>query len=107
MTLDMCVKIDCALLALLLQQDLPPLGVCNEGNLTLLWGCKSGIEWKHSEKNHFFPLYLSSVGEGLMGPAGWALPEISHFCVAYMPDSIAGRLPETGCNPSHKTLKHG
>lgn len=37
-----------------------------------------------------------------MGPTGWAPPEIIHFCVAYMPDSIAGRLPETGCNPSHK-----
>lgn len=98
----MCVKNHCALLVLLLQQDLPPLGVCNKGKLTLLWGRKSGIEWKHSEKKHFFPLCLSFVREGLMGPTGWAPPEIVHFCVAYVPDSIAGRLPETGCNPSHK-----
>lgn len=52
-TLGTRVKIHCALLALLLQQDLPPLGVCKEGKLTLLWSCKSGIKWKPKKKVEF------------------------------------------------------
>ena len=53
MTLGTCVKIHCASLALPLQQELPLLEGCDEGELTLLWGDKSGFGWKHSEETIF------------------------------------------------------